>query len=257
MSSRGSADPYEMAMLYDHISLGRMRGARAIGKIGVNPSLVKSEFRDIWTGPHQLELLTVAERLSIVSTRDKDSVGEKGATVLYTQGLDEEGMEISEITLLNGKSPVTTTQSFLAVNEQTVLKVGSAKFNLGDIETTGLQSGTVVAHMGKGSNRACQAHFTVPANKIFLARWSITSTEGNGDVEFIVYSQTPGNAKVPALIGTIYQSLQQVGSPIAAAWDPLTTLSIRAKTVSKPGGVKITYSGYLAPSQLSNPNVRI
>ncbi len=103
-------------------------------------------------------------------TMDCVSDSASDTTTIVISGLDADYESIAEIVQLNGTTPVTTTNSFLRINNATILS-GS---NVGDITIS--NGGTTYAYIEAqiGTTQACV--YSVPANhSLYLFRISLTS----------------------------------------------------------------------------------
>lgn len=99
---------------------------------------------------------TVAQRLYVVSTSASDT-----NKTIRIEGLDASYNKIVEDVVVNGLTPVMTTQNFLRLNRGYLI-AGNA--NVGVItERLGSGSGTVVGSMYPGFSRNKGGFFTVPA----------------------------------------------------------------------------------------------
>jgi hypothetical protein len=107
--------------------------------------------------------------MTVSSSDANDTSAGTGARTIEISGLDGDYNEISETIILNGQTPVTTTNSFLRVNRGIVLTAGSGGVNAGIIYvgtgtvTSGVPVNKYTTINGDGTNQTLQAFWTVPA----------------------------------------------------------------------------------------------
>lgn len=251
----GPGDAFEQAQFLDHVSIGRMRGARVFGKTGIRASLTGT-LNDIWDGTGNVTLLTSAETLDVVSTSASDDLAGIGTRTLFLQGLDANYLEIGEVIVLDGLTPVTSTNSFLRINTVIGVTAGSNELNVGDIDITGTSSGTQVAFIVVGTNSAQQAHFSVPDNQVFFFKSASTSTPRSTNAEISNFVRFFGGALVSVGGASIFQNtvfVELSGSVVP----PKADVMFRARALTGTGLITTSFRGYFAPSNLSDPNVRI
>ena len=136
---------------------------------------VGTDFQTIWNDGGQYVHPSAAVQMSCVSTSAADTMA------ILISGLDENYESLNEIILVNGTTPVTTTNSFYRINSATILS-GS---NVGDITVS--EGGTVYANIEAtlGTTQACV--YTVPANhSLYIFRISLTSGTVNSN-KYITY----------------------------------------------------------------------
>lgn len=112
--------------------------------------------------------ITSAETLSIVSSSANDGDGAlpsstTGMQYLRIVGLDANYNEVTEDVFLNGITPVTTTNSFIAVNRSVGIYFGTGRTNDGNITITQSTSGAEMAYILAGVGITQQLIYTVPA----------------------------------------------------------------------------------------------
>ena len=114
-------------------------------------------------------------QLSVVSSNAADTMS------LLIEGVDADYNVVYDVVTLNGVTPVSTTNSFMRVNNSVILS-GS---NVGNITIS--HSGNAIDYIdaGIGLNQACV--YTVPAkHALFLFRISLTSGTVNAN-KYITY----------------------------------------------------------------------
>ena len=143
------------------IESGRTLDTSHINKFGQNPAVGQTfePITDLGTN----YLPDTAGVVSIVSASGNDTDGGTGAQSLEVQGLDASYHQVTEVVIMNGTSPVTTTTSFLRVFRLSLVSAGSGDTNAGNI--TASVGGTDIARIGTGTGQTLMAVYTVPARK--------------------------------------------------------------------------------------------
>lgn len=150
------------ATLFD-VARGHYSNMQAVNIFGFNRE-VGTTLETIWNDGGQYTFLSSAQQLSVVSDSASDTMD------VLISGLDSSYNEITETVTLTGTTAVTTTSSFLRVNQAIILS-GS---NVGDI--TGTYSSTKLFHIEatQGLTQACV--YTVPAgHELYLFRIDLSS----------------------------------------------------------------------------------
>ena len=157
-----------------NIARGLVHNTSVRNIFGTSPEMTaNTDFIAVWELDAQYEYMPSANTLDVVSTSGSDT-----AVTVKLIGLDNDYNEIEEIVSLTGLAPVTTTNSFLRVNDLITI-AGNA---VGDVTVTG--DGTItVAKMIAGSGRNQASVYTVPAGcNFYLTRinaFGVTETGGN------------------------------------------------------------------------------
>ena len=123
-----------------------------------------------------------------------------GIALFFVQGLDANGLGISEFIITNGTSNVATTKSYLRQFRAKSFLAGSGGETAGTISSTAVTDATVSAQVIGANNQTLMAVYTVPSNKIGLLThwWGAISKKGNassgihlkiGDLDSIAYIQ--------------------------------------------------------------------
>jgi hypothetical protein len=154
--------------LYFEIGRDNVAGFDSQFKFGQNPSVGTSE-EVIWDGGGNYTFLDTAETMTIVSTSDDDTLNGSGAWNLIVYGLDSDWKEVSEYIILDGTTPVITTNSFLRVFRAHIVNSGNpdpiGDGNLGNITITSTGSTTLQAQIGIGNGQTLMCVYTIPAGK--------------------------------------------------------------------------------------------
>lgn len=132
-------------------------------------------FQTCWNGTGTYAFPGSAVQMSVVSTSASDTMA------ILISGLDENYDSLVEIIVVNGTTPVTTTNSFFRINSATIL----AGSNVGDISISNASVVYGFIGAGIGTTQACL--FTVPADhSLYIFRISLTSGTVNPN-KYITY----------------------------------------------------------------------
>lgn len=148
--------------------------------------LAASTEADIWpySATADMPVPTNAETLNCVSSSVNDDVGGSGTSGIFIEGLDDNYEPISEFVLLDGTTPVTTTNTYRHVWETNCVNVGSTgTTNAGNITLTNSSSSQVLSYVAAGDSLSKHSQFLVPAgyNAIMLGgNYSIYRSSGTG-----------------------------------------------------------------------------
>lgn len=161
------------------IARGRIAGYERANRFGTNPAVGTTE-ASIWANgvsaaPGNLlyNWIPAATQLKISSSSASDDVGSTGATSVHLYGLDGNYAEIDEVIALDGKTQVTTVNTYIRVFRFNVTAAGSGGTNAGDIyvytgtATAGVPNTTttIYARLTAGFAATRLASYTIPAGK--------------------------------------------------------------------------------------------
>ncbi len=132
----------------------------SLRKFGRNPSIASGP-EDIWDGGSNYLFPAVAFETQIVGLAN-DDVGSDGIHTVQVEGLDINGVEISEVATLTGATPVTLANSFYRVNRMGVLATGANLTNSGNISVSHTGSAEL-ARISPQQGQTLQAIYTMPA----------------------------------------------------------------------------------------------
>ena len=129
ISRQGAYEPFEL-----QVSRGQIQGHERFCPFGFN-SAVGTSAETMWTAGATYTYPSTATALTVVSssTDDDGSPAGTGARTVTIIGLDADYLEVSETVTMNGTTNVTTTQTFLRVNEAYVATCGNTGSNVGTI----------------------------------------------------------------------------------------------------------------------------
>jgi hypothetical protein len=144
------------------VAQGLVPGYSSFSVFGYNPDLDQVE-ESVWPDGGTVPHPTSASQLTIASSNaaDDGSPAGTGARTVYIEGLDASYNVVSETVTMNGTTGVTTTNSYLYVNQFYVVTVGSGGANAGEI--TAKVSTTLYDIIGVGENQRTTGHYCVPA----------------------------------------------------------------------------------------------
>jgi hypothetical protein len=164
------------------VALGRRQGATLWNKFGYNQDIdIGTEVIASFGGT--FVPMTTARTLSVVSTdaNDDGAPADTGANSVRITGVDANREEQIVDVVLNGTTPVVTTETWLGVNRMSVTLSGSSLANEGVITATATTDATVQAQIeiGEGTTQAC-IFFTQTKHQA-LAEWlTFTSLKQSG-----------------------------------------------------------------------------
>lgn len=154
--------------LHLKIARGEYNNISTVFKFGRNESVGATEV-PVWDGATAYTYLTEAETLSVVSDSALDVDQGDGAWNVIVYGLDENFEEIQETVVLNGTTPVITTNSFLRTFRAVVITTGTdtpvGGGNLGNITFTASTSAVLQAKILANEAQTLMCIYTVPAGK--------------------------------------------------------------------------------------------
>jgi hypothetical protein len=171
---QGAYEPFNL-----QVARGQIMGHSSFSVFGYNPDLDTAE-ESVWPDGGTVPHPTSASVLSIVSTSTDDgSPAGTGARTVYIEGVDGNYNVVSETVVLNGTTPVSTTNSYLYVNLFYVATVGSGGVNAGEI--TAKVSTTLYDLIATGYNNSTTAHYCVPVGyTAYLVEGSISAGQPSG-----------------------------------------------------------------------------
>jgi len=167
----GTYEPFNL-----QVSRGQITFHERTCPFGFNDAVGTSP-ETIWTAGATYTFPSTATALTVVSssTDDDGSPVGTGARTVTIVGLDANYAEVSETVTMNGTTNVTTTQTFLRVNEAYVATCGSTGSNVGAITITNTTP-TTLAVIVATAGITQQCIYTVPAGKTaFITRYMLSS----------------------------------------------------------------------------------
>jgi len=167
LSSSGTSD------YFVELARGNIAGQTGVSQYGNNDTITTQE-ADIWDAGRDVvgdrifdyPFLDSPEIIDFTSTSANDTLGGTGARTLLVEGLNAGFEEVTEIITLGGLAIRSTTvpDSFVRINNVTVLTAGSSGFNEGKITAVSQSSGLRIAQKNIGTNKSFMAIYTVPVD---------------------------------------------------------------------------------------------
>ena len=170
-------------MIYTGFSLGEK--LTTFKAAGINREVTTDAVPEsLWSIGGTVSFLTSSINLYVASTNTQDTAAGSGSKQIKIVGLDENFVEQSETFTLNGQTPVTSSKTYMRVNNAYVTYAGSEEKNVGDINigygtwSSGVPS-NYVAQIPANEGELAQALFTVPVNKrAFIVGWTASVLTG-------------------------------------------------------------------------------
>lgn len=156
-------EPFEL-----QVSRNQIEGHRRVVVFGYNGD-IDTSIETIWPSGGLLSFPAAALQMKVSSSNANDTSAGTGARTIFIEGLDTNHAEISETVTLNGQTAVTTTNSYLHINNAYVATAGSGLSAAGDIY---IGTGTVTAGVPAtiydiiafDYNARVTGSYTIPAN---------------------------------------------------------------------------------------------
>lgn len=229
---QGSYEPFDL-----QVARGQIDGHSTVNIYGYQ-SAVATSFIPIWENATAYTYPVAATQMHLAGTA--------GDTATITiNGLDANYAVISENVVLNGATAVTTTKSYLRINNMNVA-VGSATNPSGVVTLKDLTDTTIYAQINAGVGRTQMGIYTVPAGYTFyLSRIDInTSLNGNNFSTYQNKTISPAGVvqltqQAPFAIN--YHTQRVMPRPILEKTD----VQLMCKVNSSTGAVSISQEGYL------------
>lgn len=187
----GTIEPFQL-----QVSRGQITGHRAVFQSGFSSFVTSGQNYAVWNRAANYTFPSSAS----VMTLSSSSTGDVGQSVLIN-GLDANYNEISEVLVLNGQNAVTSTKSYLRINDMTVIvdsPTGNIYFGTGAL-TTGVPA-NVYGFISAGDNHQLAAFYTVPAGyTLYIQGGSVNASLANQNkLVTINFFTTVGTAKYAA-----------------------------------------------------------
>lgn len=167
----GTIEPFNL-----QVSRGQITYHERTCPFGFNDAVGASS-ETIWSVGGTYTFPSTATALTVVSasTDDDGSPVGTGARTVTIVGLDANYAPVTETVTMNGTTNVTTTQTFLRVNEAYVATAGSTGSNVGAI-TIANTTPTTLASIAATAGIVQQCVYTVPAGyTVFITRYMLSS----------------------------------------------------------------------------------
>lgn len=234
ISRVGTSEPFELQVARGQIPYHSVRNifgfATAIG----------TSYRTPWelANTNSLPLISTASQLDVVSSDVGDTT-----QVVRIIGLDANYDVIAENISLDGTTPVTTTNSYKAINDFITVS-GNCAGNV-----TASIGATVYAQITAGTGRNQAAIYTVPAGHCFyLARidaFSATAVGGTSNYVTFLNKNTFSDGRVFNVAETTFGQRMDIRRVLPFKVPEKTTIEFQAKLNSSTAEVGIFGEGYL------------
>ena len=167
-------------------------GATHIQYEGRHRNVGSSSFVDIGSNEAAHILPTTAVTLDVVSSSANDIFPSgSGVNLLLLIGLDNDFNHLQEVVALNGTTTVTTTNSFIRLNQVVILNSGSQNNGAGgDIQIT---NSDIWAQCFTGELGFFIGSYTVPAGHTLIARNLIFWASEGADIEIRSFIDAPAS----------------------------------------------------------------
>jgi hypothetical protein len=157
------SEPFEL-----QTARGQIRNHYVVHIFGYNPDVDSAAEETIWTAGGLYQHLDTPSIMKVSSSSASDTSAGIGARSIYIVGINSTGGEVFETVILNGQTPVNTIHTYSSIQTSSVVSVGSATHNEGNISIgTGTVTGGVPAniygHILVSENKSLIGHYTIPA----------------------------------------------------------------------------------------------
>jgi hypothetical protein len=201
----GKHEPFEL-----QVARGQISWHQSIAVFGYN-SDVDTSVETVWPYGGLLGFPAAALQLSVSSDNAADTSAGTGARTVYLEGLDANYNVISEVVTLNGQTAVTTTRSYLHINNCYVLTAGSGNSAAGTIYfgtgvvTAGVPA-TVYDVIQFDYNARVTGSYTVPAGYTAYVSQGLFSSgqvSGSNAVTGRLMTRGTNNIRLTAAVVTV------------------------------------------------------
>ena len=201
----GKNEPFEL-----QVARGQISWHRSVTIFGYN-SDVDTSLETVWPYGGLLPYPSNALQLSVSSDNANDTSAGTGARTVYLEGLDADHNTISEVVTLNGQTAVTTTKSYLHINNCYVLTAGSGNSAAGTIYfgtgvvTAGVPA-TVYDVIQFDYNARVTGSYTVPSGYtayVSQGLFSSGQSSGSGPVTGRLMTRGTNNIRLTAAVTTV------------------------------------------------------
>ena len=157
------SEPFEL-----QTARGQIRNHYVVHIFGYNPDIDSAAEETVWTAGGLYQHLDTPSIMKVSSSSASDTSAGIGARSIYIVGINSTGGEVFETVILNGQTPVNTIHTYSSIQTSSVVSVGSATHNEGNISIgTGTVTGGVPAniygHILVSENKSLIGHYTIPA----------------------------------------------------------------------------------------------
>lgn len=200
------------------LARGQVTGATSVNIFGYNSSIGTSP-QTVWDVSSDYTFPPSASILTIKSTSSLDNAN---ARILIT-GLDSNWNLLNESLALNGTSNVSTTNSFLRINQMIMVHNGASQnTNVGTITAKRNGDNNTYAQINPGIGKTQMALYSVAAGKTFyLTKITALSGDASGSSKYMNFRAVIHNGITDVefvLLQTTWQNIYQVERVIPLAY---------------------------------------
>lgn len=178
-----SINPFFTNDFFFEIARGNISGIKSYIIVGKKDSISQSVFDDLSQIPNTNIILDPGGiQMELVSGDANDTSNGTGAQTVCIVYLDTSGIELIEIVILNGTTPVNTVATNIdKIQWINVLTVGSNSVAEGNISLRNTDGSVTYEYIVAGGNQSLSARYTIPTNKTGY----ITGWQGSGITKII------------------------------------------------------------------------
>jgi hypothetical protein len=226
----GKNEPWEL-----QVSRGQISWHQSIVVFGYNPD-VDTSIETVWPQGGILGFPAAPLQLSVSSSNAADTSAGTGARTVYLEGLDANHNVISETVTLNGQTAVTTTKSYLHINNCYVQTAGSGNTAAGTIYfgtgtvTAGVPA-TIYDIIAFDYNARVTGSYTVPAGYTAYVSQGLFSSgqvSGSNAVTGRLMTRGTNNIRLTAAVVTVNNSTADYTFEYPLAVPEKTTIEAQA-----------------------------
>ena len=230
ITQNGRNEPWEL-----QVSRGQITWHQSVVIFGYN-SDVDTSVETVWPHGGILTFPSTAIQLSVSSSSANDTALGTGARTVYLEGLDANHDVISETVTLSGQTAVTTTKSYLHINNCYVASAGSGNSAAGTVYfgtgvvTAGVPA-TVYDVIQFDYNARITGSYTIPAGYtgyISQGLFSSGQSSGTGPVTGRLMTRGTSNIRLTAAVTTVNNSTADYVFEYPLAVPEKTTIEAQA-----------------------------
>lgn len=242
------------------VSRGNIPGVTFINKFGTNHA-VGTTYEDVWEQGDLWVAMPLATLVEVASTDANDTAAGSGARTLVIEGLDDSGLLVSDIIILDGQNPVLSSEIFSFINRAYIGTAGATGFNEGILyvadDSTAWTAGVpdtaaaIQVNIALGQGQTQQMIYTVPFDKFAFVTGGYISADGTKVCTYRFYLTT--RSLVTDVVGVqrvAFEATVTGGSFIKpfipyVALPPGSTAHVEAKVDSSSAAVSAGLDIYL------------
>ncbi len=223
-------EPFEL-----QVSRNQIEGHRRVVVFGYNPD-VDTSIETVWPAGGLLTFPAAALQMTVSSSSTSDTSAGTGARTIVIEGLDINHAEISETVTLNGQTAVTTTKSYLHINNAYVATAGSGLSAAGTIY---IGTGTVTAGVPAtiydiiafDYNARVTGSYTIPADYTgYLVQGLFSAGQASGSTSITgrLMTRGPNSIRMTAAVVTLNNGSSDYAFEYPVAIPEKTTVEAQA-----------------------------